>query len=147
MSHSREYLGSDEVVERAEKTIFDVTNSDLEATDSNGDVSRLTRLFEPRHAVIGADLLKKYNDNPEVIHAVRSHHNEEDPKSIMAVLVVVMPLGMFMVVQVFSDNETIGPELPMLLILLIFLLSLGFTIVQAFRLKRTRRRIKLLDEK
>lgn len=67
--------------------------------------------------------------------------------SLMVVLVVVMPLGMFMVVQVFSDNETIGPELPMLLILLIFLLSLGFTIVQAFRLKRTRRRIKLLDEK
>ena len=42
---------------------------------------------EGSHAVIGADILKKHGETPEVIHAVRSHHNEDEPQSIYAVLI------------------------------------------------------------
>jgi ribonuclease Y len=42
---------------------------------------------EGSHALIGADLLKKYNESPKIIHAVRAHHEEEKPESILAVLV------------------------------------------------------------
>lgn len=43
--------------------------------------------IEGPHALIGADLLKKYNENPEVIHAVAAHHEDEKPRTILAVLV------------------------------------------------------------
>ena len=43
---------------------------------------------EGTHAQIGADLLKKYNETQEVIHAVEAHHEEAEPKSIFAVLAV-----------------------------------------------------------
>jgi ribonuclease Y len=42
---------------------------------------------EGPHALIGADLLKKYNENPAVIHAVAAHHEDEKPNSVLAVLV------------------------------------------------------------
>ena len=42
---------------------------------------------EGSHAIIGADLLKKYSENEEVVHAIRTHHNEDEPKSIYAVLI------------------------------------------------------------
>ena len=66
--------------------------------------------------------------------------------SLLAVLFLAMPLGMVLVVQVFKDNETIGPEIPLLIILGIFLLSLVFTIIQAVRRKRILRRIKKMEE-
>jgi dihydroorotase len=62
------------VGQRADFTIFDVTNSDLEATDSNGDVSRLTRLFEPRHAVIGAEAITACRYVPRPRRLVRHSH-------------------------------------------------------------------------
>ncbi|WFU04270.1 amidohydrolase/deacetylase family metallohydrolase (plasmid) [Rhizobium sp. CB3171] len=43
------------VGERAEFTIFDLVESDIEAVDSMGDAAVLKQLFEPRYAVIGAD--------------------------------------------------------------------------------------------
>ncbi|MDL2401991.1 amidohydrolase/deacetylase family metallohydrolase [Rhizobium mayense] len=43
------------VGERAEFTIFDLVESDIEAVDSMGDAAVLKELFEPRFAVIGAD--------------------------------------------------------------------------------------------
>ncbi|MBB5574597.1 MULTISPECIES: amidohydrolase/deacetylase family metallohydrolase [Rhizobium] len=43
------------VGERAEFTIFDVVESDIEAVDSMGDTAMLKQLFEPRYAVIGAE--------------------------------------------------------------------------------------------
>jgi len=42
---------------------------------------------EGPHALIGADLLKKYGEHPEVIHAVAAHHEDEKPRSVLAVLV------------------------------------------------------------
>jgi ribonuclease Y len=38
------------------------------------------------HATIGADLAKKYGEPEEVVHAVAAHHDEIDPKNILAVL-------------------------------------------------------------
>ena len=42
---------------------------------------------EGSHAVIGADLLKKYGENPAIIHAVAAHHEDEPPQTILAILV------------------------------------------------------------
>jgi dihydroorotase len=62
------------VGQRADFTIFDLIDSDLEATDSNGDVSRLTRLFEPRHAVIGAEAITASRYVPRPRRLVRHSH-------------------------------------------------------------------------
>jgi ribonuclease Y len=42
---------------------------------------------EGTHAKIGADLLKKYNESAQVIHALEAHHQEIEATSIYAVLV------------------------------------------------------------
>lgn len=47
----------------------------------------LTHEKEGTHAAIGAELCKKYNEPPGVVHAVAAHHNEVDPRTIVAVLV------------------------------------------------------------
>jgi len=39
------------------------------------------------HAMIGADFAKKYGETPEIVHAIRAHHEEEKPDSVLAVLV------------------------------------------------------------
>ncbi|TCP82082.1 dihydroorotase [Rhizobium sp. PP-CC-2G-626] len=59
---------------RADFTIFDLVDADLEATDSNGDVSRLTRLFEPRFAVIGAEAITASRYIPRARRLVRHSH-------------------------------------------------------------------------
>lgn len=41
---------------------------------------------EGTHAKIGADLAKKYGESPEVLHAIEAHHEEQEPKSLYAVL-------------------------------------------------------------
>ena len=42
---------------------------------------------EGPHALIGAELAKKYNEAPQVIHAIAAHHEEVQPESVLAVLV------------------------------------------------------------
>lgn len=42
---------------------------------------------EGSHALIGAELAKKYGEPPEIVHALASHHEEEKPDTILAVLV------------------------------------------------------------
>jgi ribonuclease Y len=39
------------------------------------------------HALVGADLCRKYGETSQVVNAVASHHNEEEPRTAMAVLV------------------------------------------------------------
>jgi ribonuclease Y len=36
---------------------------------------------------IGVDLAKKYRESYDVVHAIASHHGDEEPKTIIAVLV------------------------------------------------------------
>jgi ribonucrease Y len=43
--------------------------------------------MEGTHAMIGAELAKKYNEPPAVVHAIAAHHGEEDMRTIVAVLV------------------------------------------------------------
>lgn len=42
---------------------------------------------EGPHALLGAELCKKYGESTAVCHAVEAHHNEVEPKTIVAVLV------------------------------------------------------------
>jgi ribonuclease Y len=47
----------------------------------------LTHKIEGSHVQIGVDVVKKYKENNEIIHAVESHHNDVEPKTIIACLV------------------------------------------------------------
>ncbi len=40
------------------------------------------------HALIGADLAKKVNERPEVIHAIQAHHGDIEPNSVLDMLVM-----------------------------------------------------------
>jgi len=42
---------------------------------------------EGSHAVIGADLAKKYGETAKIVHAIMAHHEDEKPNSMLAVLV------------------------------------------------------------
>ena len=42
---------------------------------------------EGPHAVIGADLAKKYGESKDIIHAIMAHHEDAAPESVLAVLV------------------------------------------------------------
>ena len=42
---------------------------------------------EGPHALIGADLAKKYNESKEILHAIAAHHEEQRPETALAVLV------------------------------------------------------------
>ena len=46
----------------------------------------LTHEVEGSHAIIGADLLRRYGESEAVAHAVEAHHNEVQPRTIEAVL-------------------------------------------------------------
>lgn len=42
---------------------------------------------EGTHAKIGADLAKRYNESDTVVHAIEAHHEDIEPKTLLAVLV------------------------------------------------------------
>ncbi len=42
---------------------------------------------EGSHAIIGANLVKKYGEHPSIVHAVAAHHNDVPPESVLAFLV------------------------------------------------------------
>src|SRR5439155_19332804 len=46
----------------------------------------LTHEVEGSHAIIGAELLRKYGESETVTHAVEAHHNEVAPRTVEAVL-------------------------------------------------------------
>jgi ribonuclease Y len=46
----------------------------------------LTHEVEGSHALIGADLARKYGESDVVVHAIEAHHNEVPPQTIEAVL-------------------------------------------------------------
>jgi ribonuclease Y len=46
----------------------------------------LTHEVEGSHALIGADLARKYGEDEVVVHAIEAHHNEVAPQTIEAVL-------------------------------------------------------------
>ncbi|MGB9079855.1 MAG: ribonuclease Y [Desulfuromonadaceae bacterium] len=42
---------------------------------------------EGSHAVIGAELARKYGETPKIVHAIMAHHEDEKPNSVLAILV------------------------------------------------------------
>nr|MBA3418005.1 HDIG domain-containing protein [Geodermatophilaceae bacterium] len=46
----------------------------------------LTHEVEGSHAIIGADLARRYGEDDEVVHAIEAHHNEVAPQTVVAVL-------------------------------------------------------------
>ncbi len=44
--------------------------------------------IEGSHAVIGADFAKRYGENEEICHAIRAHHEDEKPRTLLSYLVM-----------------------------------------------------------
>jgi ribonucrease Y len=47
----------------------------------------LTHEVEGSHAIVGADLARKYGEHADVVHAIEAHHNEVELRTVEAVLV------------------------------------------------------------
>jgi ribonucrease Y len=47
----------------------------------------LTHEVEGSHAIVGADLARKYGEHGDVVHAIEAHHNEVEVRTVEAVLV------------------------------------------------------------
>lgn len=43
--------------------------------------------IEGPHALVGAEIAKKYGESPEVINAIAAHHNDVEPSTVEAILV------------------------------------------------------------
>lgn len=43
--------------------------------------------LEGSHAVNGGDLARKYGESPPIVHAISAHHEDEQPETVLAVLV------------------------------------------------------------
>ncbi|WP_241155934.1 ribonuclease Y [Adlercreutzia sp. ZJ154] len=39
------------------------------------------------HAVLGADLAKRYGEKPEIVHAIEAHHEDVEPNTVLDVLI------------------------------------------------------------
>lgn len=46
----------------------------------------LTHEVQGPHAVIGADLARKYGESEDIVHAIEAHHNDVEPHTVEAVL-------------------------------------------------------------
>ena len=46
----------------------------------------LTHEVEGSHALIGAEIARKYGENEDVVHAIEAHHNEVEVRTVEAVL-------------------------------------------------------------
>src|SRR5690606_28795022 len=47
----------------------------------------LTHEAEGSHALVGAELARRYGEADDVAHAIEAHHNEVEPRTVEAVLV------------------------------------------------------------
>ena len=47
----------------------------------------LTAEIEGSHVAIGVEVCRKYKESPEVIHAVEAHHNDVEPRTVIACIV------------------------------------------------------------
>ena len=46
----------------------------------------LTHEVEGSHALVGADLARRYGESEDVVHAIEAHHNEVEPRTVEAVI-------------------------------------------------------------
>ncbi len=47
----------------------------------------LTAEIEGSHVQIGVDVCRKYKENAEILHAIEAHHNDVEPKTVIACIV------------------------------------------------------------
>ena len=47
----------------------------------------VTHEVEGSHALIGAEIARRFSEDPAVVHGIEAHHNEVEPRSLLAVLV------------------------------------------------------------
>ncbi len=47
----------------------------------------MTQEVEGSHVQIGIDIVRKYKENRDVIHAIEAHHNDVEPQTIVAIIV------------------------------------------------------------
>lgn len=47
----------------------------------------VTHEVEGSHALIGAEIARRFGEDPAVVHGIEAHHNEVEPRTILAVLV------------------------------------------------------------
>ncbi|MGZ5416877.1 MAG: ribonuclease Y [Nocardioides sp.] len=46
----------------------------------------LTHEAEGSHAIVGAELARKYGESDDIVHAIEAHHNEVEPRTVEAVI-------------------------------------------------------------
>ena len=46
----------------------------------------LTHEAEGSHALVGADLARRFGESDDVVHAIEAHHNEVEPRTVEAVI-------------------------------------------------------------
>jgi ribonuclease Y len=46
----------------------------------------LTHEAEGSHAIVGAELARKYGEHEDVVHAIEAHHNEVEPRTVEAII-------------------------------------------------------------
>ncbi len=46
----------------------------------------LTHEVEGSHAIVGADLARRYGESDDVVHAIEAHHNEVEPRTVEALV-------------------------------------------------------------
>jgi ribonucrease Y len=47
----------------------------------------VTHEVEGSHALIGAEIARRFDEDPAVVHGIEAHHNEVEPRTILAVMV------------------------------------------------------------
>lgn len=47
----------------------------------------VTHEVEGSHALIGAEIARRFNEDPAVVHGIEAHHNEVEPRTVLAVIV------------------------------------------------------------
>lgn len=47
----------------------------------------VTHEVEGSHALIGAEIARRFGEDPSVVHGIEAHHNEVEPRTVLAVLV------------------------------------------------------------
>jgi ribonuclease Y len=47
----------------------------------------VTHEVEGSHAMIGAEIARRFDEDPAVVHGIEAHHNEVEPRTILAVIV------------------------------------------------------------